>query len=143
MLIVIGGLSWANSNDSEPGGEQPSAQPVDDASTPVTSASGSPRADTARPEASPAAITLQAGATTVPLLEPAKLTGSYPASPSATLHVQILDSGSWVDYPLPTVVNDAGQFTTYVEIGQRGVNQLRVIEPSSGKTSNVVTVTVQ
>ena len=43
--------------------------------------------------------------------------------------------GELADFPLPTKTNQSGQFTAYVELGQPGRYQLRVLDPNSGVTS--------
>ena len=71
--------------------------------------------------------------------------GEYPdAAPATDLLVQVRGAeGRWMDFPLPTVVGESGGFTTYVELGPRGTSKLRVFDPASGATSNVVTVEVR
>ena len=44
-------------------------------------------------------------------------------------------SGKWLDFPVPTKTDQTGQFTAYVELGQPGRYQLRILDPESGVTS--------
>ncbi|MGH3589303.1 MAG: hypothetical protein ACRDQ0_23580 [Pseudonocardia sp.] len=81
------------------------------------------------------------------LSRPAKVpvSGSYPAAaPGTSLRVQLLDAdGRWVSFPLPTAVDESGRFATFVELARRGTSRLRVVDPASSATSNVVTVEVR
>jgi hypothetical protein len=78
-------------------------------------------------------------------LEAVRLTGEYAGADAGTmLRVQLrYPERGWVSFPLPTAVDNAGRFTTYVEIGRRGDSRLRVIEPDSNVTSNPVEVRIR
>jgi hypothetical protein len=84
---------------------------------------------------------------TTTVSRPAKVpvSGSYPAAePGTSLRVQLLDrDGSWVSFPLPTAVDESGRFASFVELAWRGTSRLRVVDPASSATSNVVTVEVR
>lgn len=69
------------------------------------------------------------------------LTGTYASGTGATLQVQRLEGGNWVDFPTSASVN-GGTFSTYVETGRSGPNKFRVFDASSGRASNVVTVVI-
>jgi hypothetical protein len=70
-----------------------------------------------------------------------RLTGRYGKS-NTVLRAQQYLGGRWVLFPLPTITNGAGKFSTYVELAQRGPHRLRMLCPSTGARSNVVSVTV-
>lgn len=87
------------------------------------------------------AITLQAGQTAVGNFERIDLTGLYPGGEGAILQVQRFENGQWTDFDA-TVSVSGGQFTTYVQSAQTGVNKFRVIDNATGETSNPISVTV-
>ena len=89
------------------------------------------------------AIVLDTRDRSVPILAVVKLTGSYPDAASGTeLRVQRLVDGTWVDFPLPTVVQPSGRFVTRVQMGGTGTNQIRVVEPESGDYSNTIAIEI-
>jgi hypothetical protein len=57
------------------------------------------------------------------------------------LQVQRLEGGQWVDFPTTATVS-GGQFSTYIETGHAGVNKIRVVDPSTGQSSNVVAIQI-
>jgi hypothetical protein len=88
------------------------------------------------------AITLTASPLQVPAYGQITLSGSYPAPDGTTLQVQRYHAGGgWQDFPITTSVTSAN-FSTYIRTSHTGANRLRVTDPSTGKTSNVVTVHV-
>jgi len=149
--------SVVTSDESEEGksrGQERSASPTEAAPTPTPSRSESPSAsNTPRPSRSPeptrspepsprTSIELDASPSTAGSFEQVTLTGSYAGGAGATLQVQRLEGGSWTAFPTTASV-DGETFTTYVELGQPGANQLRVLDPATGRTSNVVVVTIR
>jgi hypothetical protein len=68
-------------------------------------------------------------------LETVRIQGTYRGGEDTFLRVQRKEGGKWVDFPLPTKTNRSGQFTAYVEFGQPGRYQLRVLDPDSGVRS--------
>ncbi len=139
------------SDESEEGksrGQERSASPTEAAPTPTPSRSESPSASNTptpsrSPEPSPrTSIELDASPSTAGSFEQVTLTGSYAGGAGATLQVQRLEGGSWTAFPTTASV-DGETFTTYVELGQPGANQLRVLDPATGRTSNVVVVTIR
>jgi hypothetical protein len=110
-----------------------------------SSAAGSPSASSS-PSATPRAkkprpITLLARQASVGAGQRIDLTGVYPAAEGATLQVQRLEAGAWTDFPV-TVSVQGGQFATYITTSRTGRTRFRVLDPASGKTSNVVRVTI-
>lgn len=88
------------------------------------------------------AITLTASPLQVPAYGQINLSGSYLAPDGTTLQVQRYHAGGgWQDFPVTASVTSAN-FTTYIRTSHTGANRLRVTDPSTGKTSNVVTVRV-
>ena len=46
-------------------------------------------------------------------------------------------------FPLPTKTDQSGQFSTYVELGEQGSYQLRVLHPNSGATSKTFVLVIK
>ena len=122
----------ATSSDGE-GATTPSA---------TSEAPSSAGTSSATPPSDPA-ISLDSRDQSVPILAVVKLTGEYPgAAPGTELRVQRLADGTWVDFPLPTVVQPSGRFVTRVQMGGTGTNQIRVVEPDSGDRSNTIVIEI-
>jgi hypothetical protein len=85
-------------------------------------------------------ISLSASPLQVSRMERIYLTGTYPGGEGASLQVQRYEGG-WTDFPTSASVS-GGTFQTYVMTGQSGANKFRVVDASSGKKSNPVTVRV-
>ena len=103
--------------------------------TPTSPASKRPKPKPARSVISLSASPLEAAP-----MERIYLSGTYPGGEGVSLQVQRYDGG-WVDFP--TSASVSGQtFSTYVMTGQVGRNRFRVVDPATGKRSNVVTVRV-
>ena len=64
-----------------------------------------------------------------------EIEGTYRGGADTSLRVQRWEGGRWLDFPLPTVTDQAGQFNAYVELGQPGRYRLRLLDPDSGVTS--------
>lgn len=141
--IAVGILlpAWALMRDgADVDAEGPPAGPRPTSSEPSTSPDPGPTATAAQA----GGIRLEADAATARRLEPLALRGTFPgAEPGTLLRLQLLLSPSrWVDLPVPTAVDTAGRFETYVELDRPGTNQVRVRDPRTGHTSNVVSVRV-
>jgi hypothetical protein len=67
--------------------------------------------------------------------EPVRIQGRYRGGANTFLRVQRWEAGKWLAFPLPTKTDQSGWFTAYVEFGQPGRYQLRVLHPGSGVTS--------
>ena len=131
----------------------PSDQPshvVPHSSSPATSGSQGPTttepaqtptglSTTTTPQAPHGMIQLTANPLTAGTYERINLLGSYRGSGSPTLQVQRLEGGQWVDFPTSATVS-SGQFSTYIETGHTGVNRIRMLDPSTGQSSNVVAI---
>ncbi|MGZ4436839.1 MAG: hypothetical protein ACXVW6_04325 [Nocardioidaceae bacterium] len=120
-----------------------SAAPSPEPSAATRAAAPSP---SAKPSAKPTKrkpdlrISLQAFPTQVGAGQRIDLTGVYPRGEGAVLQVQRWQGG-WSDFPVTTSVS-GGQFHTWVQTGQSGRQQFRVLDRASGKHSNPVSVTV-
>jgi hypothetical protein len=86
-------------------------------------------------------IRLLASSNTVSTMERVTLSGRYPGGNGTSLQVQRREGGSWVQFPTSASV-EAGSFSTFVASGQSGPNAFRVLDPSTGRMSNVVVVRV-
>ena len=64
-----------------------------------------------------------------------RIQGTYPDGADTFVRVQRWEAGKWLDFPVPTKTDQTGQFTAYVELGQPGRYQLRILDPDSGVTS--------
>lgn len=94
------------------------------------------------PSAPAKQITLSAGETSVAPMQQIDLTGVYPGGEGAILQVQRKLGGAWQDFLSVDAAVSGGQFSTYVQTGQLGVQKFRMRDTTSGLTSNVVSVTV-
>lgn len=59
-----------------------------------------------------------------------------------TLRVQHRQGGRWVAFPLPATTDATGRFTAYVDLGAPGTYDLRVVDPRTKRTSDVVTLVI-
>jgi endonuclease YncB( thermonuclease family) len=64
-----------------------------------------------------------------------RIQGTYPGGADTFVRVQRLEAGKWLDFPVPTKTDQSGRFTAYVELGQPGRYQLRILDPESAVTS--------
>lgn len=107
-------------------------------STPTTPTTTKPTRTRRPPQR---AIVLTAFPQQATILQRVTLSGSYQAPPGTSLQVQRDEGGTWVDFPTSATAN-GGTFSTYVATGQEGRNLFRVVDTSTGRTSNVVVVTI-
>ena len=120
-----------------PDEEEPGVTTYDPSPTPtVDLPSGSPVAGTTQP-----GIILAASPRSVSPGQQLNLSGRY-GREGASLQVQRQQAGGvWTDFPVTTTVT-GGTFETYIVTSQTGTAQLRMIDKATGRTSNLVTVTV-
>ncbi|HJR37142.1 MAG TPA: hypothetical protein VJ819_02045 [Nocardioidaceae bacterium] len=85
-------------------------------------------------------ITLVASPRRAGSFERIDLEGRYPGGSGATVQVQRRES-RWTDFPVSTAVRD-GTFSTFVQSGHRGINRFRVVDRSTGRRSNPVSVMI-
>lgn len=75
-------------------------------------------------------------------MERINLTGTYPHHDNMSVVVQRFEGGRWTSFAGVDASVNLGTFQTYVMTGRSGDNRFRVFDPSTGKASNAVTVTV-
>ena len=75
--------------------------------------------------------------------EAVRIQGTYRGGAGTFLRVQRWEGGEWLDFPLPTKTDQAGQFITQAEFGQPGRYRLRVLDPDSGVTSKPFVVVIK
>ena len=142
LIVAIGLITVVGVTLSSIRGAQSSKQNADHASASGAGgpASSSPAAQVGT-ESHP--IHLQVGDTSVTANEIVRLTGRY-LHPQGRqdLHVQLRRHGRWITFPLPAVTTGSGRFQSFVELAHRGANRVRMIDRSTGQTSNVATVNV-
>jgi hypothetical protein len=87
-------------------------------------------------------ITLYANPVVVASGERINLNGVYLDGEGVALQVQRQEGSAWLDFPTTATVRSGG-FDTYVYTGRFGDNVFRVFDPTTGRSSNAVTVTVE
>jgi serine/threonine protein kinase len=65
-----------------------------------------------------------------------RIQGTYSGGGDTSLRVEREEGGQWLAFPLPTTTDQSGEFTAYVELGQPGLYQVRVVDPDSNLTSD-------
>ena len=88
-------------------------------------------------------IQLENSADSAKPFQTVQIQGTYRGGADASLRVQRWEGGQWLAFPLPTKTDQSGQFTAYVELGEPGRYQLRVLDPDSGVTSNPSVVVIK
>jgi hypothetical protein len=122
--------------------EETTASPEESPTGSEAPASSEPTATTSgKPERKQKPISLSSAQSSVAPMEQIDLTGSYPGADGEIVQVQRYEGGSWESFPVTAPVN-GGSFSTYIQTGQTGPNKFRVIDTSSGKKSNAITVRV-
>jgi hypothetical protein len=97
-----------------------------------------PDVSTSRPPAAPRIVTTWSSYFGEPF-ETIEIAGRYLGVHSATkLRVQLKGPSGWTQFPLPAVTRPSGKFRTYVELGESGRYRLRIVDPASGRASQVV-----
>jgi len=136
------GIADDGSNPSEPVLELPP-----DAATstgPTGNGPGSTEPTSATPRPSPSGDgTLTASPEAADSFEQVTLSGRLPGVAAGTsLQVERREGGSWVTFPVTVTTDASGGFSTFVELGQVGPNELRLVLPGSTRSTPQVTVTV-
>jgi serine/threonine protein kinase len=80
-------------------------------------------------------IQLEDSADSAKAFQTVPIRGTHHGGADTFLRVERWEGGKWVPFPLPAKTDRSGQFTAYVELGQPGRYQLRVLDPDSGVTS--------
>ena len=128
--------------------ETPDQEPDDTGSTSSTrtptetpTRTPTPSTPTFTPPPPQSAIALAATPLRATSYQRVSLTGTSDAVPGTSLQVQRNRGGVWANFPTTASV-DGGTFSTYVATGLLGRNPFRVVDTSTGKTSNVVVVMI-
>jgi hypothetical protein len=72
-----------------------------------------------------------------------RIKGTYRSGPDTFVQVQRWEGGEWVASPLPAKTDESGKFTAFVELGQPGRYQLRVVDPDSGVASETFVLVIK
>lgn len=116
---------------------EPEPTPVEPEPTPVEPWEPD-KPEPKKPRDAQGQITLSASPEDASTYENIYLTGTYRGGDGATLQVQRFEGG-WVDFPATASVR-GDSFETYVASGQDGENKFRVVDQSTGETSQPVSV---
>jgi serine/threonine protein kinase len=128
-------VSPAITQSATPGGLPSSAGPSTASDpTPPTSTT-TPETGNSTGSGSAAVIQVQAPAAAAKPFQTVLIQGTYRGAADTLLRVQLWEGGKWLVLPLPAKTDQSGQFTAYVELGQPGRYQLRVLDPGTGATS--------
>ncbi|HSV39683.1 MAG TPA: hypothetical protein VLI04_13080 [Nocardioidaceae bacterium] len=111
-------------------------------SSPRSRVSAVPLDPTDGPTSEVGEITLYANPVVVAAGERINLNGVYLDGEGVSLQVQRQEGAAWLDFPTTASVKSGG-FDTYVYTGRFGDNVFRVFDPTTGRSSNAVTVTVE
>jgi hypothetical protein len=71
-----------------------------------------------------------------------RLDGRVRNARPASVAVQLLSRGSWISFPIHAVVDGAGRFVAYVDLGGRGTYRLRIIDLRGRAASPLLRVSV-
>lgn len=148
VALVIGGVvsAFALGAAKVAGIDDSTATSTAEPSLVIPSDSASPQAapssstPTPTPKKKPPAITLRVEPTSVGAGERINFSGDYRDGDGSQLQVQRQEDG-WTDFPVTTSVAD-GRFGTYITTSRTGDARFRVLDKSSGRTSNVVRVAI-
>jgi len=165
-VIAIGTLVMVKALGLDSGGGAGSARtaalepqpvtPLPTTALPVPGQSGRPASDkhhgqhesgkhdrrTKRDNGGPKGFHLTATPAFVKPMERINLTGSYPRHDNMSVVVQRFEGGRWSGFAGVDASVNLGTFQTYVMTSRAGVNRFRMFDPSTGKASNAVGVTV-
>jgi hypothetical protein len=113
-----------------------------ESSAPTTSTPSTTGEGPEKPGRKDKGIDLRANPSSVSTYERINLTGTFKAPSGTVLQVQRKESGSWNAFADVTATVSGGQFATYVETGQSGMNLFRVVALDRDEASNPVRVQV-
>ena len=134
-----------STQSATPGGLSSSAGPsqAPDARPPTSTTPPGAGDNTSSGSAEEKTIQLEDLAESARPFQTVRIQGTYRGGADILLRVQRWEGGKWVAFPLPTKTDQSGRFTAYVEFGQPGRYQLRVLDPDSGVTSKPFVVVVR
>ena len=144
VLVVLNvvwlGLLLSRASDERAGqsSSSRSATPGVSSSSGPSSASG-PRSGSAEQRT----IQLEDLADSAKPFQTVRIQGTYRGGANAFLRVERWEDGQWLAFPVPTKTDQSGKFTAYVEFGQPGRYQLRVVHLGSGMTSKTFVLVVK
>jgi hypothetical protein len=131
LSVIFSGLLLTRGERAVPSTSTQSATPGG-----VSSSAGrSPASDLRSSSAEGETIQLGEVVDSARPFETVRIQGTYRGGADTFLRVQRWEGGKWLAFPLPTKTDQSGQFTAYVELGQPGRYQLRVLDPKSGVKS--------
>ena len=133
VALLIGALVFAASRDR--GATAQSVPTVTTSAATVTKPTSEPSDEATHPGGQESTIQLEDLPDRARPFETVRIQGTYPDEGDTFLRVQRLEGGKWLDFPLPTKTDPSGQFTAFIELGQPGRYQLRVLDPDSGVAS--------
>ena len=129
--LLIGALFFGASRDGS----------VTARSAPTVTATATATVSKATTE--PSTIQLEDLAGSARPFEAVRIQGTYRGGAGTFVRVQRWEGGRWLDFPLPTKIDQSGQFITQAEFGQPGRYRLRVLDPDSGLTSKPFVVVIK
>ena len=135
----------ATTQSATPGGLSSSAGPsqASDQRPPTSTTTPGAGDNTGSGSAEQETIQLENSADSAKPFQTVQIQGTYRGGADASLRVQRWEGGQWLAFPLPAKTDQSGQFTAYVELGEPGRYQLRVLDPDSGVTSNPSVVVIK
>jgi hypothetical protein len=130
-------VSAAMKQSAAPGGGSSSAGPSPASNPEPPTSTTTPGADdtTGSGSAEQVAIQLEDPAASAKPFQTVRIQGIYRGGADILLRVQRWEGGKWLAFPLPAKTDRSGQFTAFVELGQPGRYQVRVLDPGTGATS--------
>lgn len=153
-LMVVGATSVAGIGETTAGPSQPQSlymppytktpqidDTVSEGKAPRPMVSAVPLDPVEGPTSAVGEITLYATPLSVSVGEQINLSGVYLDGDGVALQVQREEGGAWVDFPTTATVRNGG-FDTYVYTGRSGENAFRMFDPTTGRSSNSVSVSV-
>jgi hypothetical protein len=131
--LLIGALLFAASRDGVTTQSAPTAKAS--ATATASELTREPSDESTNTGGEESTIQLENVADSARPFETVRIHGTYRGGADTFLRVQRREGRKWLAFPLPTKTDQSGQFTAYVEFGQPGRYQLRVLHPESGVTS--------
>jgi hypothetical protein len=138
-VLVILNVAWLGLLLSRAAGERAAeSTPTQGGSSGGVSSSArrSPASDPRNGSAEEQTIQVEDSPDSARPFQSVRIQGTYHGGADTFLRVQRWEAGKWLDFPVPTKTDQSGRFTAYVELGQPGRHQLRVLDPDSGVRSN-------
>jgi hypothetical protein len=146
VVLVILNAAWLGLLLSRAPGEPAVESTSTQSATPgglSSSADRSPASDPRSGTEEEQTIQLEDLANSARPFQTVRIQGTYHGGGDTFLRVQRWEGGKWLAFPLPTKTDQWGQFTAYVELGQPGRYQLRVLDPDSGVTSKTFVLVIK